>query len=325
MKYVLDLDKNTVHRETCERVGKNTVVWNDLLIRLVENGKKKVCSVCSRNDYRRLWRTKNGEILAKTGHKFIAVAGGTAFHRNTCGLALSSRRLIGFATYKGAAKGGRCPCKICKPTNSDEVWADMPKPKKKRKNKSPKEFQGLKKEEVRAIKRYREARSEFEQNNNDKTEDLYTLTQTGFAFWAARGYKNFHLRNCPKLNGLNDLKGFGKYDRALKAGYTPCKQCKPTKKHNVEFSIPLNSRKVKDETVEKLEVMCVQNGYSYRVDESFFYLETPKGKWKIHIHAKPIRLEHINLLYSSRTYHRQPKLFFSLTDTFNYIKKHDKQ
>lgn len=38
----------------------------------------------------------------------------------------------------------------------------------------------------------------------------------------------------------------------------------------------------------------------------------------------PIRLGHINLAYKSIEYHKQPKLFLSLRDTFYYILRHDK-
>lgn len=318
MKYILDQKSNTVHKEGCKLIGDCTVVWNELYLRLLGKGKKRVCPVCCKSDYKQQLWDKNQAAIKKSGFKFISVVGRNIFHCSNCKLALAANNILGYATYKGAAKDGRNPCKICKPEN-DEISQT-----KKIKAKHAKEFQGLKQAEVKAIKRYREAKEELARNAFDKNEELTTLTQTRFAFWAARGYNNFHLRNCPKLKGLQDLKGFGKYEEAIKAKYTPCKICKPTKKNNVEFSISLGSKRVKDETMDVLIGLCEKYQYVYQQEEDFFYIQTPKGKWKIHTNSNPIRLEHINFMHSSRNYHKQPKLFLSFIDLFHYIKKHDK-
>ena len=323
MKYILDQKLNTVHKEGCTLIGEYTVVWNELYLRMIGKGKKKVCPFCCKKDYKQLVQEKNQITIQKSGFKFISVAGRNVFHRSVCKLAMATNNILGFPTYKRAAKSGRCPCKICKPENCDEILTNTQK-SRKIKEKRVNEFQGLRKAEVRAVKRYREAKEEFARNALDKNENLNTLTQTRFSFWAARGYKNFHLRNCSKLKDLQNLKGFGKYEEAVKAGYTPCKICKPTNKNNVEFSIALRSKKVEDETIDVLVRGCEKYQYAYQQEEDFFYIETPKGKWKIHIRSNPIRLEHINFMYSSRNYHRQPKLFLSFIDVFNYIKRHDK-
>ena len=109
--------------------------------------------------------------------------------------------------------------------------------------------QGLSADEQRAINRHRQAQEErmaYMQNGSlkqDGKDDLYTLTQPRFAFWAASGYNTFHLRNCKKMSGLKNLKGFSLYADATAAGYRPCKCCKPTSKHDIYLSLPIYSKK----------------------------------------------------------------------------------
>lgn len=317
MSYVLDLQTNTIHKENCRLICGNVVIWKELYLRMIGKGKKCVCAKCCRADYRALIKKKNEESISKANFLFIAVRGREVFHLPTCKVAVSAKEIQGFTKYKYAIKKHR-PCALCKPKNeeSEKPLSRAEKPKKKN-------TVSLPKEEVKALKRYMEAKAEFENESFARTQDAYTLVQTQYVFWVSRGYKNFHLRNCPKLKGLQDLKGFGKYSDALRAGYTPCKNCKPTKKDNVDFSIPLRGGKVLGETADILTTFCQKKGYECTSDESFFYITTPKGQWKIHVKTNPIRLEHINLLYKSREYHRQPRLFLSFKDVFEYIKRHD--
>ena len=73
-------------------------------------------------------------------------------------------------------------------------------------------------------------------------------------------------------------------------------------------------------------LLTTRNGYAYQRETSFFYIETPVGKWKINLSTKPILLDHINLAEKWKdqvNYHRQPRAFLSLIDTFLYIRRHD--
>ena len=66
---------------------------------------------------------------------------------------------------------------------------------------------------------------------------VYTLTQPGYGFFAARGYQNFHTRNCSRLVGKSNIRGFDTFSHACRAGYTPCKYCKPSFGHLNEISM----------------------------------------------------------------------------------------
>ncbi len=67
--------------------------------------------------------------------------------------------------------------------------------------------------------------------------------------------------------------------------------------------------------------------HSLDQEDGLFCLETPVGKWRIELSAKPVMLEHINLARprgAAQDYHRQPRMSLSLTDAFHYIRRHDR-
>ena len=155
--------------------------------------------------------------------------------------------------------------------------------------------------------------------------DLFTLTQPRFAFFAARGYKNFHLRNCTRFEGRTDIRGFETYAKAMRAGYTPCRHCRPTDRYDVKVSIPIDNKVRSDETIEDLQTLCDQYGYEWKAYAEFFELTTPVGKWRIDTMARPVTVEHINLAKhpNRETYHKQHRIFLSMLDAIRYIHKHD--
>lgn len=171
------------------------------------------------------------------------------------------------------------------------------------------------------------ARANKEFKSQTEKDDFYTLTQTRFAFWAAAGYATFHRRECRKLKGLSNLRGFSRYKDAIRSGHTPCKYCKPNAKQDIVCPIPINNRKRADECVGDLETLCNEHGYPFQFENGMFLFSTPVGKWKINTMQKPYTVEHINLVTRPGNefyYHRQPRLFLSLLDTFEYIHRHDK-
>lgn len=127
------------------------------------------------------------------------------------------------------------------------------------------------------------------------------------------------------MKALSGITGFKTYGEAISAGFTPCKTCKPTKKFNVNLSIPMTSRERSDEKVLDLYTYCAAYGYPCSQDEKYFYVKTPVGKWKINLTSKPVRLKHINLVANGDKdeYHDQPRIFLSMTDAILYIRKHD--
>ena len=151
--------------------------------------------------------------------------------------------------------------------------------------------------------------------------DMATLTATDCAFWAGRGYKTFHLRSCRKLSGLTNLRGFRTYQQALSAGYQPCRECRPTKKYDIELSMPIETRERKDETPETVLALCTQMELQHEYSEPVLRIHTPFADWRLDLTAKPVIIEHRP--QGSADYHRQHRMFLSATDAVLYIHKHD--
>ena len=178
----------------------------------------------------------------------------------------------------------------------------------------------------------------FDQSEPSRTMLFYfdytmmAFSQPGLAFFASHGYKFFHLRHCPILAGLTNIVGFNKYENALKNGYKPRRHCNPSRKFDVNYSIPITNQRRIDENISDIFQSveeCGFNGYMYRKsekDEEEYIIETSVGKWRIHIFTRPIIVDHINYVKepkNSEKYHRQHRLFLSFSDTFEYIKRHD--
>ena len=105
----------------------------------------------------------------------------------------------------------------------------------------------MSKDEQSAIGRFNRAKQEreaaFKKGSLSDAEksNIMALSQPGLAFWASKGYRTFHRRNCPQITGLNQLVGFPRYQDAVRAGYCPCRHCKPSPKQDVVYSIPILS------------------------------------------------------------------------------------
>jgi hypothetical protein len=314
----------------------------------------KPCGCCIES-YRQAMRKRNRDIIARSEYSFVYSPNSKVFHTRNCNRILSIEQVRGAVKYITCLDSGRIPCKVCKPTATDESYrylkqADIPKakryksffksgipvvmPPKPEPQPKPKNPYGrvLTAQEQRAMQRFISAKSEREailKNSSltpDQKADAMTLTQPSYAFWAASGFGNFHLRHCGRLNTLTDLKGFSLYEDAVHAGYKPCRQCKPSPKNNLEISIPIYSKERPSESVEMLIELCEGNGLQWERQKHAVQIETAKGIWRVHTDASPYRLEHINKIYgaNNRTeFHTQPKIFLSLTDVFVYIKRHD--
>ena len=265
-------------------------------------------------------RKRNRELVEHSQYPFFYAKTSAVFHRRDCPRVLSANAVLGGVSYDACVKTGRRPCKLCKPVPPPPK-IDVPvRPEK-----------NLPDPERRAVQRLKQSQKERDSAPLDsmtvqERADLYTLTQPRYAFWAAAGYQTFHLRSCRKMKGLSNLKGFSRFRDAVRAGYTPCKLCKPTKKQDVVYSFPITSRKRNGESIQDLAELCEASQFTYSVEGPYFILRTPLGRWRIHLDSSPIALDHINLTTTPdhpNCYHRQPRLFLSLTDTFDYIKRHD--
>lgn len=336
-QFLYDPSANMIHKKGCPLIADEAQLLPYGSLKVPMQRGYQPCPKCCAKEYRGALVKRNADILRRCQYTYIYAPGSSVFHKYTCKTMLSAHGILGTGKYSSCVEKGMRPCKLCRPTKDDPpnptTVAAPPPPSKARPAKKPRPG-NLPKEKQRAVSRLWQAQQErFDPRNKEKLssdskDDFYTLTQPGFVFWAARGYQNFHTRNCPKLKGLSALTGFARYSDALHAGYTPCKQCKPSKKQDMVYSIPITSRKRSGESYRLLFDLCREHHYPCSLDDdgTYFLMETPVGKWKINLSANPVSLEHINLStpWGSKTqYHQQPRLFLSLSDTFSYIHRHD--
>lgn len=330
MAYHAHIDTNTIHKKGCPQIPATGHLkgYNELT-KPVSKG--YVPCDCVKAEFRAARRQRNQNIIDRTEYNFLYTPDSKVFHRRDCKIMLSAKDVLGAVLYGSCRASNRVPCKICNPTVDDEKLRKCTT-KKGSSKKIPLGSTNLSPEEQRAINRHRQAqeqRKAVERNtalSQEKKEDLCTLSKPRYAFFAAKGYKNFHLRNCKKLSGISNVEGFAWYKDATRAGYRPCKCCKPEPKHDVVISLPIYSTERSGESSGMLKGLCNRYGYKHWREAALTYIETEVGIWRLNTGSSPYRLEHINLVMTpdNRTeFHRQPRLFLSMRDAFYYIKRHD--
>ena len=90
--------------------------------------------------------------------------------------------------------------------------------------------------------------------------------------------------------------------------------------------MPIYQRLRRDETVEQIDALCEKQGWLYSADDREYLIETPVGKWRITLGTQPVDVYHINKVATPNNtdlYHKQHRLFLSMTDTVKYIRQHD--
>ncbi len=331
LPYLFDERNKRIHIRGCNRIENNEfIIERKNLVNPLR--KEFVACDCCKKEFGQALRARNRDILSRASFTYVYAPDSNVYHRPECKHILSARSILGARYYSTVEKSGRIPCKLCRPTPEDVPPPITPQYVVSAANGvPPKNECELPKDKRRAITRQQTASRERSRKLADKnlseTEraDIYTLTQPEFAFFAGKGYQNFHLSNCHRLHNLNNIRGFKTYRDAVKAGLTPCKTCKPTSKYDVTVSLPITSRIRNDESISDIEMLCKKYKFPCSCDGTVFSLETPVGRWKIHTNTSPFELDHINTVKtpSARTFHRQPRLFLSLHDAFHYIKRHD--
>lgn len=327
--YQFDVCNEVFHKKGCGEIPAGTVLTGHPNLKYLFRKKLKPCPACMRNDMRKFSRERNMDIINRSQYRFVFAESSDVFHRRDCGLILSTTSEIkGSHYYCACEKTGRRPCKVCNPTDGN--WYS---PIRKPSQVQPPEvvLRSMTASEQNALTRFQKAQNERYAREHDafesKTErdDFYTLTQPRFAFWAAAGYANFHTRDCRKLQGLTNLKGFSRYKDAVRSGHTPCKCCKPTAKMDIVCSLPITSRKRSDESIKDLQALCQEYHYPSSFENGEFSFSTPVGKWKIDTTSRPYIIYHINLIRTPYTsfYHRQPRMFLSMLDCMAYVRRHD--
>jgi len=332
LDYQYDVTNKLLHKKGCTLIPEGVdMLGYSTLLGCIRKGYKP-CS-CVRAEYKQAKRDKVVDEINRSQYTFMYAENGKVFHRYDCHLLQNANHVLGTIKYETIAKKRLRPCKVCNPSADDLINPLVAKQNTK-KLISPSKVQlrsGLTRSEMTAMTRLKQSQKERfsgalqTEMTAMERDDLFTLTQPRFAFFAARGYKNFHLRNCTRFEGRIDIKGFETFAKAKRAGYTPCRHCKPTEKYDITVSIPIDSKVRKDETVDDLKALCEQYGYEWKSYADCFELQTPVGKWRIDTISRPVTVEHINTAKTPNTerYHTQHRIFLSMLDALRYIHRHD--
>ena len=275
---------------------------------------------------------------------FIYAEKSRIFHKASCMHVkrIPFPQIHGSVRYETAVSHGYRPCGWCRPTPEDEkepqhirrdIAVSLPVKKEKAAkggpiNKNPSIYnRNLSRFEQNALKRQERAvkeRASMPANlTGVENHDAFILSRADYTFWAAEGYQTFHLRNCPKLNRLSHLHGYARFAEARKFGLTPCKCCKPSKKDDIIASVPMNQRIRKDETEKQIDELCDRYGFRHEAKADAYYIETPIAWWKLLADTYPLEVYHMPK--GSLNYHRQHRTFLSMTDTVEYIRRHDER
>ena len=91
------------------------------------------------------------------------------------------------------------------------------------------------------------------------------------------------------------------------------------------YSIPITNRDRGEENLTEFAKLCIDAKFRVSQEGSEVNIETPYGKWKLDPGMKPYIIFHRNHLRPKNVeeYHRQPRLFLSLQDVFEYIYRND--
>ena len=330
LDYLYDTQRNLLHKKGCNLIPQNTPLCGFATLNTPIKEKYATCS-CVCDEFRLAKRKKITDEIQRTQYTYIYAKNSKVFHRYNCGLLYSADKIIGAIKYETVMRKGLRPCKMCNPSPHDSPRIPVTNPKADATVATPPKNRGLKRSELNAIARLEQSQKErfshLNRTDMSKQEknDLYTFTQPRFAFFVATGYQNFHTRNCSRLKGLSNIIGFDTFLHATHAGFTPCRQCKPTKKQDIVESIPIGNKIRESESVDDLNDLCKLYGYEHNISKNDFEVTTPVGKWKINTDVRPVTLEHINLAQNPGCdiYHKQHRIFLSMLDALMYIHKHD--
>ena len=328
--YQYDLREKLLHKKGCSLIPANAELFGYGTLRTAIQKKYKACD-CVSEELRQAKRAKVIDEINRSQYTFMYAENSNIFHRYDCELLLDADHILGAVKYDTVVRKGLRPCQICRPSEKDQCRPSVYKHRIDVMTTPQMAKHGLKRSELTAVARLAQAQKERSAQinrtdlTNQERSDLLTLTQPGFAFFVGKGYQNFHLRECFRLEGLADVRGFATFAHARNAGYTPCKHCKPTPKQDIVASIPITNQVRTDESIEDLHEWCDRYGYEHRVYKDDFEVETPVGKWIIHTDTRPVTVDHINLVDKPFTnvYHKQHRIFLSMLDALKYIHKHD--
>ena len=348
LPYWYETSTSMVHSVRCKRCTPAEESRRSAGFDLTLRHHTPVCSCCQK-EYHQAVLAYNAETMGEADCLYVYSPDSEVFHTADCRIARRICRsvLVAEASYKHCKATGRRRCQVCHPrkvklphpiNQTRPAMTSFPRPvpppvkeELSAVEKSTSVEDGhLTKDAQLALKRYRQARAESipeKPLSPAEQADWRTLTQSTYAFFAAKGYSNFHMRDCPRLRGLTGIRGFSTFQQATACSLTPCRQCRPTAKKNLSVAIPVTSRVRATETSQVLDILCKKAKYAHTYEPPYYYITTPIGKWCFKTDERPIYLHHINLMRSTMEgeYHLQPRMFMSLQDTFEYIRRHDER
>lgn len=340
LPYWYDEGKKHVHSVSCRRFVPDAEVRRSAGFDLALHRHIPACSCCA-EEYRQAVLARNAEIMAGADCLYVYAPHSPVFHRADCGVArrICREELVAETSYKRCKASGRRRCQVCRPIRLKQPQTGVqppsipaPAPAKREKPAGAKRRSvpngHLKQDAQRALRRYQQAQAENLPEGPMSPQELadwQTLAQSTHAFFAAKGYGNFHLRECPRLRGLSDIRGFATFRQAAACNLTPCRHCRPTAGHDLPVAIPRKSHAREGETTEVLDTLCERTGYGHGYNPPYYYITTPVGKWRLNTSERPYRLHHINLVRAKAgaEFHLQPRMFLSFRDAFDYIRRHD--
>jgi methylphosphotriester-DNA--protein-cysteine methyltransferase len=292
------------------------------------------CPECCTETWLDKLRDYNRAKIAKRDSRYFFFSHSPIFHRGTCDCILTSTQgYHGRESYEECVRLGCIPCELCKPEAEEtvEVKAEERVEEKAEENaeaaKANKvDYSWMTPKEKRALERYEEAvrlqdSVDMRKLSKQQRRDMLVLNATDCAFWAAAGYRSFHLRHCRRMDKLSNFKGFYTYQQAVYAGYQPCRECRPSAKQDVSIYMTLDTRRIKGERLENVLALCSRLQLSYTYEEPFISMSTEQGEWKINVLRNPVIPEHKP--EGEQTFHRQHRMFLSMSDAVRYIAKHD--
>lgn len=283
----------------------------------------KPCPQCCGGSWEKIIYAFNCENVKRTKCGYFYFPDSNFFHRGTCKeILFAVRSYSAVGQYKTCINKGYRPCKLCNPEPGlvpDDAKNNTDGPPSFYKKRS------LNKTEQKAMNRFMEAKTERASVDESPLSDLQkrdarTLSSPEYVFWAAKGYANFHLRQCKKLAKLSNLRGFRTYEQAVHAGYQPCRECRPSSKENLKISVS-SFTKEKKETEEDILALCNRLKLSYEYTAPVLSIRTEKAKWKLNTDERPVVIQHKPM--GAYEYHTQHRMFLSVTDAVQYIYKHD--
>ena len=355
LKYVLDLTHRRAHLASCSLIPPTSELKSMATMENVIRSLLPPCSCC-KEEYWQFSHERSEENIRKMQLNFLYAEESRLFHKTSCVHVqhMPYPQIHGCIRYETAVQHGFRPCGFCKPKPADEkeplhiinntpfslplkrvdpfAFKSLSTSTKQKQAKPEKTIydRTLSRYEQNAVKRHEQAIKERAAIPGNLTgienRDAHVLSQSGFAFWAAEGYQSFHLRNCPKLKGLSHLHGYARFSDARRYGLTPCKMCKPSKKNDIIASVPMDQRIRKEEDKNKIDAICKRLHWQYENKKDGYYIETPVGKWKLISGTYPLEVYHINKVDTpdnQDNYHKQHRTFLSMTDTVEYIRRHD--